>query len=246
LRFIVCAMDAVRFGRIVRALRHRRGLRQADLATRAGVSQSLIARIERGGAARLTVERLEGIVGELGARVTVRVDWNGEAADRLLDAEHAALAEAVTGVLARAGWDAVPEVTFAIGGERGSIDILAWHEDSATLLVIEVKSVVPDVQAMLATHDRKLRLADRVARDRGWRPGRIGSLLVVRDTRTSRRRVDKHGATFAARFPAGIAEIRGFIDRPGAAAQALRGLWFLTPRTGAGTRQRVVKPRRRS
>jgi len=236
-------MDAVRFGRIVRALRRRRGWRQVDLARRTGVSQSLIARIERGGAARVTVRRLEAIVESLGARVTVRVDWNGEAADRLLDAEHAALVDVIVRRLRDAGWDAVPEATFAIGGERGSIDILAWHEASATLLVIEVKSVVPDVQGMLATHDRKLRLADRVARDRGWRPAQIGSLLVISDPRTSRRRVDQHAATFASRFPDGITEVRRYIARPGQAARALRGLCFLSSRTGAGTRQRITRRR---
>jgi transcriptional regulator with XRE-family HTH domain len=101
-------MDAVRFGRIVRALRIRRGWRQADLAERADVSQSLIARLERGGAARLTVRRLDGIVEELGARLTIRVDWNGEAADRLLDAAHARLVEFVVRSLADAGWEVVP------------------------------------------------------------------------------------------------------------------------------------------
>ena len=236
-------MDAVRFGRIVRALRHRRGWRQLDLARRTGVSQSLIARIERGGAGRLTIRRLEAVVEELGARVTVRVDWNGEAADRLLDAEHAALVEVVVDTLRAAGWDPVPEVTFAIGGERGSIDVLAWHEPTATVLVIEVKSVVPDVQAMLAVHDRKLRLANRVARDRGWRPARTGSALIIRDTRTSRRRVDDHLATFAARFPDRVAEIRRFIVRPASASRPIHGLWFLSPRTGAGIRQRVAKRR---
>jgi transcriptional regulator with XRE-family HTH domain len=236
-------MDAVRFGRIVRAMRHRRGWRQLDLAARTSVSQSLIARVERGGAARLTVRRLESIVEELGARMIVRVDWNGEAADRLLDAEHAGLVDQVVGVLRNAGWDASPEVTFAIGGERGSIDILAWHEDSATLVVVEVKSVVPDVQSLLAIQDRKVRLGDRVAQDRGWRPRRIGSLLVVRDTRTSRRRVGEHRATFEARFPDRIGVVRHFIDRPEAATRALRGLWFLSPRTGVGNRQRFVHRR---
>lgn len=236
-------MDAVRFGRIVRALRHRRGWRQVDLAQRCGVSQTLVARVERGGAPRLTVRRLEAIVEELGARVSLRVDWNGEAADRLLDAEHAAMVDLVVAMLRRAGWEAVPEVTFAIGVERGSIDILAWHEETATLLVIEIKTVVPDVQAMLSVHDRKVRLSDRVARDRGWRPRRIASLLVIRDTRTARRRVDEHAATFAARFPDRVAEVRRFIDQPAGAARALRGLWFLSGKTEAGSRQRVVRRR---
>ena len=231
------------FGRIVRAIRQRRGWRQIDLARHSGVSQSLIARIELGGAGRLTVRRLESIVEELGARITVRIDWNGEMADRLLDADHAAIVEIITALLRAAGWEAVPEVTFAVGGERGSIDVLAWHEGSGTLLVIEVKSVVPDVQSMLAAHDRKVRLADGIARQRGWRPGRIGSLLVIRDGSTARRRVDQHAATFNARFPDRASEVRRFIDRPAEATHALRGLWFLPVRTGASSRQRISRRR---
>jgi transcriptional regulator with XRE-family HTH domain len=237
-------MEAVRFGRIIRALRHRRGWRQIDLAERVGVSQSLIARIERGGGQRLTVRKLELIAEELGARLTVRVDWNGEAADRLLDRDHAALVDVVLQQLRIAGWEAIPEVTFAIGTERGSIDILAWHESSATLLIIEVKTVIPDVQSVLSVHDRKVRLAGGIARGRGWRPRQIASLLAIRESRTSRRRVDAHGATFDARFPDRTVEVRRFIERPQAATRALRGLWFLSSSTEAGSRLRIVRPRR--
>lgn len=230
----------------MRALRQRRGWRQLDVAARARASQSLIARIERGGADRLTVRRLGSIAEVLGARVTVRIDWNGEAADRLLDMAHAALVELVVTSLRAAGWEVIPEATFAIGGERGSIDVLAWHAGTATLLVVEVKSVVPDMQSMLAVHDRKLRHADSIARSRGWRPGRIGSLLVLGEGRTSRRRVAVHAATLDARFPERTAAVRRFIRDPAGADRALRGLWFLSPSTGAGSRQRIVMRRPRT
>jgi transcriptional regulator with XRE-family HTH domain len=220
----------------------RHAWRQIDLAGRVGVSQSLIARVERGGADRLTVKTLESIFAALGARVNLRIDWNGEAADRLLDAGHAALVEAVLRVLRDFGWEAIPEVSFSIDGERGSIDILAWHAASRTLLVIEVKSVVPDVQATLFVFDRKVRLADRVAFGRGWRPERIASLMVVAESRTARRRIDAHGSTFAARFPDRARAVQQFLRDPG--KRHVRGLWFLAVRTGAGSRHRVVVPKR--
>lgn len=235
-------MDAVRIGRVVRALRIRRRWRQVDLAARAGVSQSLIARVERGGAARLTVQTLEAILNALGARLYLRVDWNGEAADRLLDADHAALVEVVVSALRNAGWEAVPEVSFGIDGERGSIDVLGWHPSTRTLLIVEVKSVVPDVQATIFVFDRKVRLGDRIGRARGWQALRIASVLVIAESRTSRRRIEAHAETFEARFPDRATAVRRFIVDP-AAAQGLRGLWFLSVRTGAGSRQRVVRPR---
>lgn len=236
-------MDAVRIGRIVRALRIRRRWRQVDLAVRAGVSQSLIARVERGGADRLTLRTLERILTALGARLNARVDWNGEAADRLLDADHAAIVEMVIDVLRRDGWEALPEVTFAIDGERGSIDVLAWHPATRTLLVVEVKSVIPDVQATVAVLDRKQRLAGRIGRRQGWDPASIATVLVVAESRTNRRRIAMHASTFAARFPGDAPAARRFIKQPGSAPAPFRALWFLSVRTGAGSRQRVVKGR---
>ncbi|HYK95534.1 MAG TPA: helix-turn-helix transcriptional regulator [Candidatus Dormibacteraeota bacterium] len=239
----VCIVDVIRLGRVVRALRIRHGWRQTDLASRVGVSQSLVARVERGGADRLTVKVLEAIVVAVGARLNLRVDWNGEAADRLLDADHAALVEMVLRILRDSGWEAVPEVSFAINGERGSIDILGWHAASETLLIIEVKSVIPDVQATLFVFDRKVRLAGTIGAARSWRPRRVGQLIVVAEGRTARRRVEMHAATFEARLPDRGRGIRAFLTAPADHA-GLRGLWFLSARTGAGSRQRVVRGRR--
>jgi transcriptional regulator with XRE-family HTH domain len=236
-------VDAIRIGRVIRALRIRRGWRQVDLAHRAGVSQSLIARVERGGADRVTIATLERVVAALGARLGVRVDWNGEAADRLFDADHAALVEAVIDVLRPSGWQALPEVTFAIGGERGSIDVMAWHRATRTLLVVEVKSVVPDVQATVAVLDRKERLASRIGRERGWEPAAVASVLVVAEGRTNRSRIAVHSSTFTARFPSDARAVRRFVKDPIAAAVPFHGLWFLSARTGAGSRQRVVRGR---
>jgi transcriptional regulator with XRE-family HTH domain len=146
-------MDVIRFGRGLRTLRRRRGWRQVDLAGAVGVSQSLIARLERGGADRLTVRSLDRITAALGARVAVRLDFNGEALDRLLDAGHASLVELVVAAFRAEGWPAT-EVTFAIDGERGAVDVFAWHPPSGVVLAIEVKSVIPDLQGTLTTLDR--------------------------------------------------------------------------------------------
>ncbi len=53
-----------------------------------------------------------------------------------------------------AEWLAQPEVSFAIYGERGVIDILAFHPRSRALLVIELKTGIVDVQALIGTVDR--------------------------------------------------------------------------------------------
>ena len=95
-----------------------------------------------------------------------------------------------------------PRCRFNIRGERGSIDILAFHRATGSLLVIEVKSVVPDLQAMLSGLDRKSRLAPEIARERGWPVKTVTRLLVLPDDRTARRRIDAYATTFETALPA--------------------------------------------
>jgi transcriptional regulator with XRE-family HTH domain len=231
-------VDLVRFGRGIRALRHRRRWRQLDLAKAAAVSASVVARIERGASSGVPARKLTAVAAALGARVDLRLSWNGEALDRLLDAGHAALVEVVAAILRRLGWEVVLEATYWIRGERGSIDILAWHSATRNVLIVEIKSVVPDIQAMLAAIDRKVRLAREIARERGWSPVAVGALLVIGEDRTARRRVESHASTFEQSFPQRAVSVRRWLTAPDA-SQPLRGLWFLSARRGVSPRHRV-------
>ncbi len=95
-----------------------------------------------------------------------------------------------------------PEVSFNRYGERGSIDILAWHPATRIALVIEVKSEITAVEETLRRHDVKARLAPAIVYERlGERPVAVGSLLVAPDTSTTRRRIAEHGETFARAYP---------------------------------------------
>ncbi len=225
-------MDEIAFGRGFKALRIRKTKRQEDLAADAGVSRGAVARIEQGHGASVTVETLERLARQLGARIVCRLVWQGEGLDRLLDANHAAIVEQVVRILSALGWKVATEVSFNHFGERGSIDVLAFHPATGVILVIEVKSVVPDVQATLVTLDRKERLAIGIARERGWNAMAVAKLLVIRDERTARRRIAEHAATFGTAFPDRIARIRAWIRRPDP-ARPLRGLWFLTSESPA-------------
>ena len=235
-------MDWVRLGRSIRALRKRRAWRQVDLAAAAGVSQSMVARIELGRGDRVAPWIVERIAHALGARVLVRIDWNGEALDRLLDADHARLVEIVASLLRRADWEVAAEVTFWIRGERGSVDLLAWHAQSRIVLVIEVKSIVPDIQAMLMSFDRKARLGAEIAATRGWRPAAVGKLLVIGESRTARRRVESHRTTFEVELPQRFRDVRRFLVRP-RPEKPLRALMFLPGSPLVTTRHRQPKRR---
>ena len=233
-------MDLVRFGRGVRALRIRRRWRQSDLAAAAHVSPTVVARIERGASDGIPPRKLDAVAAALGARTDLRLSWNGEALDRLLDAGHAAVVEIVATILRGLGWEVVIEATFWVRGERGSVDILAWHAGSRVVLIIEIKSVVPDVQAMLASIDRKVRLAKAIAAERGWSPVAVGALLVIGEDRTARRRIEAHASTFAESFPDRAVAVRRWLAAP-EPARPLRGLWFLSARHGVTARHRVIR-----
>ena len=70
----------------------------------------------------------------------------------------------------RHDWAAEPEVSFSIYGERGIVDILAWHPTRRSLLVIELKTEFVDINELMGSVDRKRRLARTIGRDRGWDP----------------------------------------------------------------------------
>jgi len=228
-------MDAIRFGLGVRALRRRRRWSQASLAAKAGVSRSVIWRIERGRADRVAVHTLATVAATLGARVDVRLLWQGEGLDRLLDARHARLIECVIRSLGSGDWEVATEVSFNIRGERGSIDILALHRPTGALLVIEVKSVVPDMQSMLHGIDRKGRLAREIARQHGWSVTSVTRVLVLPDDRTARRRVEAHAATINAMLPARTVAIRRWIRDP-ASPYPGHGILFVSDAPDQGTR----------
>ena len=183
-----------------------------------------------------TLQDLDSVVETLGARLSVRILWQGEELDRLLDRDHAGMVDATLRQLEPSGWAAIPEVTFQAAGERGSIDVLAWHAVTETLLVIEVKSVVPDIQATLAGLDRKARLGPLVGRERGWVARHVARVLILPADRTCRRRVDAFAATFDRVLPARTAAVKRWLRSP---TGPLAGILFLSDLPPKQARQRV-------
>ena len=192
---------------------------------------------------------MEALCTALGADLDVRVRWRGEGLDRLLDEGHALLVDRVVAFLRAASWEVAVEATFNDYGDRGSIDVFAWHPTTRHVLVVEVKSTVADAQGTLAPIDRKVRVAAKLARDRGWDALRVSRLLIVGEGPTNRRRVERFQSLFEAALPARGWYVKRWIRGPDG---PLSGLLFVsngparsTRRTTAG-RSRVRLPRRRS
>ena len=171
-------------------------MRQEDVGRVARLSRAVISRIDRGLIGNIRVDDLERAATALGATVDLRLRWNGEQLDRLLDEAHARLVDLAVSMLRATGWEVAVEVSFSIWGKRGSIDVLAYHAATGTVLVVEVKSVVPDSQSTLHGLDRKTRLAGQIAEERGWDCRTVARLLIVGASATSRRRIARLAPTY--------------------------------------------------
>lgn len=236
-------MDFKRIGLAFRALRRHQGLRQVDVARRAGVSQQHVSDLERGSIAPMAIGDVERLLDAVGARMVVRVSWRGAELDRMLDEDHAGLCQVIADRLRSWGWTVIPEATYSIYGERGSVDLLALHPGSLTLLVIEVKTEVASAEEMLRRHDAKVRLGPAIARDRlGVTPVRVARLLVVADSITNRRRVARLSGLLGTAYPDRGDTVRRWLRGP---VGQMSGLVFTRIAQG-GARVRVRRTHARS
>lgn len=115
---------------------------------------------------------------------------------RLLDSRHAALQNHVAARLAAWGWLVRPEVSFNHYGDRGRIDLLAFHPPTGVAAVTEIKPTLDDVQETLGRLDVKVRLGAQIAARFGWAVHASVPLLVLGEGTTQRRQVASHEALF--------------------------------------------------
>ena len=235
-------MDDRSLGLTLRALRRRRGWRQADLAARVGCSQSLVSVVEAGHVASTTLGQVRSMFAALDARCDLTPRWRGADLDRLLDEAHAEVAGVTVRRLEAAGWTAWIEVTYSEYGERGSIDILAVHPASRSIFVIEVKTELASIEELGRRLDAKRRLAPGLVHRRaGWMPDVVGCAVVLPELPRLRRRV---AATPVLRrmLPASSRELLGWLRAP---TREISGIWFLSgtsprnPRRVDGRSRRV-------
>ena len=226
-------MEDLRIGMWVRSERRRIGLRQADVAERAGVSRSTVSRVENGLLAELSVRATRSVADAVGIQLPFAPrSLRGASIERQVDWRHAALVEAVVGRLALLGWETVVEFSFNDYGDRGSADVLAWRPENRALLIVETKSDLRNVQETLHALDIKRRVVPRLIQaDKGWRADSLGVVMVLADLRVERQRVDRHSSTFDAVLPARTVDVRRWLEQP---EGPLRGIWFLQVSRPAG------------
>ena len=163
--------------RAVRALRQRRRWRQSDLADRSGLSRHTVSRLERGLFENLPIGAVVSIAAALDATLDITLRWGGEGLDRLLDSAHAAIQNHIASMLRAQAWAVDVEVSFNHYGDRGRVDLLAFHAASGFLVVAEMKSAIGDVQETLGRLDTKTRIGPLLARQAGRSPMRVACRL---------------------------------------------------------------------
>lgn len=233
-------MEDLRFGATIKAVRVKRGWRQSDLAAKAGVSQATVWRAERGHIPEMTMAAIRQLAAALEIRVELLPRGRGADLDRLLSARHSALHESVTRALAHdfPAWVMASEVSFAIWEERGIIDLLLWHPTRRALLIIEFKTELVDVGALLGTMDRRRRLAAEIAEQRGWVPTTVSAWIIVAESRTNQRRIAAHRTVLRNAYPADGRQMRRWLRDPVGPIAAM-SLWAETRRGSTAPVRRV-------
>lgn len=181
--------------RILRAVRRRKGWSQRHLGARLEISKSQMSRWETSDLADCSVVEVERWAAALGAHLTVELRVDGERPQT--DAEHAKIQNWLVSVLRDSGWLAEPEVSFNVYGDRGRVDVLAYHPVLRVLLIVEIKTRLSDAQEVIGRLDVKRRIGPVMARERGWEVAAAVPMLLVKESSTARRRLAAHAALFA-------------------------------------------------
>lgn len=178
----------------------------------------------------VTIRALEQLAQALNANLAVELRWRGAELDRLIDARHAAVANVAARRLENSGWVVRSEVSFNHFGDHGRCDLVGWHPGTRALLIVEVKSLVGDLQDLLGRLDIKVRLGHVIARDLGvGRPAVIVGGLVLAENGANRRVVWRHDALFR-RFGTRGRLALAWLRRPDRPVRGL--LWFESPNAG--------------
>jgi len=237
-----CPVDDQGVGRVLRAIRIQHGLRQSDVASTAKVSRSLVSLAERGHLDDLRLVDLRRVGAALEVRLFVRPSYRGGEADRVANAAHTAMEDRIAELFdALDGWQFAAEATFSVFGERGSIDVLAWHAGRRALLVVELKTEVPDPSGLLAQVDRYRRLARTPAQDRGWNPETVSSWVVIAETDMNRRMLARRRTLLRNAFPLDGRAMRTWLHDPD---HAIHGLSFLANAREDSTTERFGPTKR--
>ena len=218
----------VTFGQACRDVRLSLDISRQALADRVGVSARYIASIERG-TANPSLRVVESIAEALGLDLQLLIKPPiFVAGGRVKGVVHNRCSAYTHRRLQGLGWTTAREVEIIHGRSHGWIDLLAFDRRTGTLLVIEIKTRLDDLGALERQLGWYERMAWRAARDLGWRPTRVVSIVLALASDEIERVVRSHRDLFALAFPSRATELGDFIADPSRRLVG-RGLALIDP-----------------
>jgi transcriptional regulator with XRE-family HTH domain len=192
---------AGRIGTGLRDARLAQGLRQAEVAAEAGISQPFYSRIERGLELGVALETLASCAAALNVQLAAFVEaMPGASLPR--DIEHLKRQSLLVRTAAAGGWRATPEAAIPGDGPRPlSIDVLLVRALRREAVVAEVWDLLADGgEAMRGLETKVAATCERLGP--GWR---VEGLLLLRRTRRNLQLVRELAPLVRARYPASSA-----------------------------------------
>jgi transcriptional regulator with XRE-family HTH domain len=206
-----------RLGGELKLSRNRRRLRQVDVATRAGLTQGSISRIERGLGGNFSLDSWQLVCLAMGRRFEFRLP-----ADELqlpADAGHLAIQELVLRLGRAVGFGRTFELPTRPADPTRSADVGLRDDRRRLLVLVECWNTIGDVGAAARSSERKRAEAEQMAVASGpvrldgtVEPYRVHGCWVVRATARNRALVARYPEVFATRFPGSSAGwVRGLV-----------------------------------
>jgi transcriptional regulator with XRE-family HTH domain len=227
---IIASLWRAQTGQLIRSTRQALGWSMRELGRRANVSASQICRIENGLVEGLTFEVAARLLEALQVKVEIVLEppiiFGSE---RQRDAAHARCVAHVASRLRRAGWLVETEVLIETDGAFGWIDVLAFRPADRTLLVIEVKTALPDIGAAMRQVSWYERAARSIATQRGWVQRRTVGVLLVLATQENVGRLADNRELLRSSFALPASELGRMIAGDTGYLTALRGLAMIDP-----------------
>jgi transcriptional regulator with XRE-family HTH domain len=194
---------ASRLGTGLREMRLRAGLRQADVADRARISQSLVSRLEHGEGTDTSIETWAIVAAAVGEQLAAFME-RVAGADPPRDLAHLRRQRLVIELASGGGWTAQPELAIDEGAVLSrAIDVVLMRPRRREAVAVEVWDLLTDVGAAMRSLDGKVATLGRRLANPQWG---VRGLWVVRGTHRNRALVAEFRSVFAARFPASSTE----------------------------------------
>lgn len=218
-------------GRIIGDQRRHLDMTLTALGRQAGISRQMVAAVQAGNA-NPTLSVLVDLLDGVGVDVEIVVRRTGVViASRQHDGAHATCSSYIQRRLQSAGWQVRREVRIDSGRYHGWIDLLAFHESSGTLLVIEIKTRIDDLGAIERSMDWYVREGRAAARGLGWRPTRVVPWLLALATDEVESQLRTNRTAIDSAFPIRAPAMDLLVGQPGADMSPGRGIALVDPRS---------------